>query len=82
MENGDVMTKRSYTDEQKADALVTLAAAGGNLKVAAARLGISPKTLSNWANGDCSPEVARLGQKKKSDLAAALESLACTILET
>jgi hypothetical protein len=74
--------KRSYSDEQKADALLTLAAVGGNLKVAAARLGISRKTLSNWANGDYSPEAARLVQRRKSDLAAALGTLADTILAT
>jgi hypothetical protein len=74
--------KRSYSDEEKADALLTLAAVGGNLKVAAARLGVPRKTLANWANGGYSPEAARLVQRRKSDLAAALESLADTILET
>jgi hypothetical protein len=75
------MAKRSYSDEQKADALLTLALIG-NLKVAAARLGVPRKTLANWANGDYSPAAAQLVQRRKSDLAAALESLADTILAT
>lgn len=74
-------TRRRYSDDDRAAALAALAANGGNVARTAARLGIPVKTLANWARGDRHPEAAQLGERKKGDMAAALEAVAWQILD-
>jgi hypothetical protein len=68
--------RRHYSDQEKAEALAALAANKGNVKLTARTLGIPRMTLAHWANGDCSPEVTKLGHLKKGELASTLEALA------
>src|SRR5262245_44112651 len=70
------MSRRRYTDEERAQALAALAANGGNVKATAAKIGLPVKTLQNWSSGMVHPEVANLGQERKADLADAFESVA------
>ena len=73
--------RRSYSDEDRANALAALAANGGAVSVTAARLGIPRKTLEQWAKGQRHPEAALLSQGKKTELAAALRGIAWLVLD-
>ncbi len=68
--------RRRYSDQEKSDALVALAANGGNIKKTATDLGIPQMTLASWAKGNVHPEVTKLRDEKKAPLADALEDLA------
>jgi transposase-like protein len=72
--------KRRYSDEEKAAALATLDANGGNIAETQRQIGIPYRTLANWAaeerNGTMHEDVANLGNIKKIDLAQRLEEIA------
>jgi transposase-like protein len=72
--------KRSYTDEERGNALAALAANGGNVSRTAAALGIPAKTLEHWAKGERQPRSAQMGELKKGPLADAFEDLARQLL--
>ncbi len=65
--HGDAMARarRHYSEEERASALAALAANGGNIKRTASPLGISEKTLNNWAKGIRHSESAKVGDQKK-----------------
>lgn len=69
-------TRRRYSDEYRANALAALSANEGNIERTARQLGIPAKTLENWAKGTNHPEAAELGERKKPELADALEEVA------
>jgi hypothetical protein len=73
------MARRSYSDNDRSNALAALVANGGSVVITATRLGIPYRTLKHWADGDC--HVAKLGNEKKADLAAALRGIAWLALD-
>src|SRR5262245_42165815 len=68
-----IMTRRRYTDAERAEALAVLAANGGAVEKTAAQLGIPEGTLENWANGRRHPEARQLAGDKKEAMADRLE---------
>ncbi len=76
------MTKRSYSDEEKASALAALVANGGNAKLTAQQTGVPRATLQRWASGEgVHPCVPGIGHQKKQDLADRLEDLAHRLVD-
>lgn len=71
------MAKRQYSDNDKAVALATLDANGGNVKQTAKVLKIPESTLTDWAkNRGVHPEVTDIREEKKRGLAEKLEEVA------
>jgi transposase-like protein len=70
--------QRTYADEQKAAAMATLAAEGGNARKAAKVLGVSPSTLRGWAKHPMlvAPEMVEEATEKLDTL---LEQIATRI---
>jgi transposase-like protein len=76
------MSKRQYSDADKATALAALDANGGNVKRTAKQLGIPHKTLDDWAKGrNQNPAVADLRTRKRGSLADKFENLAHLIVD-
>ncbi len=74
--------KRSYSDNEKAEALAALDANGGNVTLTARQLTIPKQTLENWSNErGIHPAVTEMGTQKKEDLRASLESLAAKLVD-
>ena len=71
------MSKRQYSDNDKAVALATLDANEGNIRQTAKMLKLPESTLTDWSNnrGVC-PEVAEIRDDKKTELADKLEEVA------
>jgi inosine/xanthosine triphosphate pyrophosphatase family protein len=71
------MSKRQYSDNDKAIALATLDANEGSIRQTAKILRIPETTLSDWANnrGICS-EVTEIRDVKKAELVDKLEEVA------
>lgn len=71
------MSKRSYSDKEKATALAALDANEGNVAKTAKTIGIPRKTLSEWAvDRFVNEDVAEIRLDKKKELADELEDLA------
>jgi transposase-like protein len=71
------MSKRQYSDNDKATALAVLDANQGNVKGTARQLSIPHKTLDEWAKGrNQHPEVAVLRTDKKQELHGLFEQVA------
>lgn len=69
--------KRQYSDSDKATALVTLDANGGNVARTARLLRIPHKTLDDWVKGrNQHADVAMLTDYKRGDLTEELEEIA------
>lgn len=66
------MTRRRYSDEDRATALAALEANGGNVIRTARETGIPRGTLRSWAAGG-SPPPAKVRREKKADLIELLE---------
>lgn len=76
------MSKRQYSDSEKASALAALDANGGNVNQTAKQLSIPRKTLAMWAsNRHLSADVADIRQEKKKELSEKLEDLAHAIVD-
>lgn len=76
------MSKRSYSDRQKAEALAALDANGGIVNRTANQLGIPRKTLEQWAKDiGTGEDVAHIRQEKRIDLAQSLEDVAYKLVE-
>ena len=74
--------KRTYSDEEKANALVALDANGGNVMRTARELGIPHMTLEQWRRGrGVHPDVIRLRNEKREPLADRLEQVAHLLLD-
>lgn len=70
------MSKRSYSDKDKATALAALDANGGNLLRTSKALSIPLQTLANWAGGKgLSADVPDIKNEKKEELADAFDRL-------
>jgi hypothetical protein len=65
----------TYSEDQKAAALTTLAAKGANVSGTAKALGIPESTLRLWSKGKINAQVAEKCEVKKSDLAADMRSI-------
>jgi transposase-like protein len=71
------VAKKTYSDEDRANALAALAANAGDVKATASQLGMPFKTLQNWSKGKgINADVANIGPQKKKDLAAKLDAVA------
>lgn len=69
--------QRSYSDADKAKALIALDLNGGNAKYTAQQLDIPRKTLSAWKDGvHINDDVASIRHNKTKDLADKFEDLA------
>ena len=69
--------QRTYSDADKAKALIALDLNGGNAKYTAQQLDIPRKTLSAWKDGaHIHDDVASIRHNKTQDLADKFESLA------
>jgi hypothetical protein len=69
--------QRSYSDADKAKALIALDLNGGNAKYTAQQLDIPRKTLSAWKDGaHINEDVASIRHNKTKDLADKFEELA------
>lgn len=79
---GTKRERRRYSDEERAAALAALAANGGNVGRTARELGIAETTVRHWATGDRHPEAAQMGERKKQDMATALEGVAWKLLRS
>jgi transposase-like protein len=75
------MTRRRYSDNERAEALAMLAANGGALERTAAQLGIPEATLRHWATGRRHPGPVHLYGEKKAQLSGRLEDLAHLLLD-
>ena len=75
------MAKRTYSDQEKSDALVALDANGGNLTKAAGATGIPISTIQLWRDGHVHPAVTDFRNEKREPLADRLEALAHTIVD-
>lgn len=74
--------RRSYSEEEKALALLALEANGGNVLRTSEELGIPNPTLDQWSKGrGVNSEVAALKNEKREGLAVRLESACDRILE-
>jgi transposase-like protein len=80
-EEQTMKARRSYSDEQKAEALAGLDANAGNVARTARQLSLPRKTLDQWAKGRVHPDVANLRQGKKEALADRLEALALRLAD-
>lgn len=68
-----VAKKKTYSDEDKANAMTALAANGGNVSLTATQLGIPKQTIHHWVKHGTAPQPS---DAKKSDLAAKLDEVA------
>lgn len=76
------MSKRVYSDEEKAAALAALDANGGNVNGTAQVLDIPEATLRAWAEGrNQHPSVAEMHERKKGELAEKFETVAHMLLD-
>ncbi len=76
------MTRRQYSDSEKAEYLAALDANGGNIRHTARQTGVAATTLADWANGrGVVPECTQLRAQKKEMLKDRLESLAHALLD-
>ena len=75
------MARRSYSDEERANALAALDANDGDVSRTARQLGVPRKTLEDWAKGHVHPAVAEVRQEKKGTLADAIEGVAWKLLD-
>jgi hypothetical protein len=71
---------RRYSDEEKAAALVALAANGGDVSRTARQIGIPINTIANWSKGMVHPAVTKIGEEKKPLLADLFESFVGRVL--
>src|SRR5271165_6172505 len=69
--NRRMASKKSYTDEQRAEGLAVLASNGGNVNKTARETGIPRGTLMRWNAPDAnvSQEIEDLRQEKKKNSA-------------
>jgi hypothetical protein len=70
-----------YSDQERADAMMVLAANGGNLSATAIDTGIPYHTLRHWAAGDRHPEAIQMAKEKMPPLADRLEEIASLLAE-
>jgi len=74
------MSKRKYSAEDKAAALVTLKSCGGKVNQAARLLGVPRRTLAYWNRGDGVAEVTpELIEEKRGALKQAFDVIAARI---
>lgn len=73
--------KRTYSDEEKANALAAMDANGGDVFNTARQMGIPYQTLQEWSKGRVHPAVLNIRQGKRADMAAALGDVAWQLLE-
>ena len=72
--------KRTYSDQEKAEALAHLDSVGGNLTLAANQLGIPRGTLRSWSESEQHVDVADLRHKKRNQLREMLMEWALKML--
>lgn len=70
-------TYQTHSDTDKALALLALEANSGNVSLTSRQLGISPKTLYEWAHGKyINAEVLKIQEEKRLELSGRLKDLA------
>lgn len=72
---------RTYTDVEKAEALLAVDANGGNVSLTARQLGIPGRTLATWVKGRVHPEIVKSCEAKRAPLADRLEELAHKLID-
>jgi len=72
---------RRYSDRERCDALIAVAANHGDVRRTAKELGIPYWTLMNWYRGTRHPEARALAEEASSMLADRLEEMAHLVLD-
>lgn len=77
--------RKQYTDEQRAQAVAMLHSQGypdkkGALQAVADYMGVHPRTISRWFNGENNPPPDKLVSEKKAELADVYEGIAYKML--
>jgi hypothetical protein len=80
-EEEKVGPRRHYSDQERAEAMLVLAANGGNLSATAIDTGIPYHTLRHWAAGDRHPEAVQMAWEKMPPLADRLEEVVSLLAE-
>lgn len=75
------MSKRQYSDKDKAAALALLDANEGNVRKTARDTGVPHKTLDGWAKGRINADCADIRTDKRKELSERLEDLAHTLVD-
>lgn len=75
------MSKRRYSDEDKATALAALDANGGNVYKTSRLLKIPQTTLQEWFNGRVNDTVPEIRMRKKEALADRLSEIAHQLID-
>lgn len=76
------MSKRKYSDREKAMFLLALEANGGNVARTSRETGVPRKTLESWADGESlNADVAEIRHEKREPLADIFERVARTYLD-
>lgn len=70
------MTKRQYSDNDKATALAVLDANGGNVSKTARETKIPPSTITEWRDGRIHEDVTEIREVKRSELSDLFEAIA------
>jgi hypothetical protein len=70
------VTRRRYSDEERAEILAALDANGGDIRATARATGVPYTTLREWVITKPHDDVTKLRSEKKIDLAARLEEVA------
>lgn len=73
--------RRSYSDEEKAEALAALDANAGDAEATARATGIPRTTIMSWASRGVPERVTQLRQGKKEDLADRFEEIARQLVD-
>jgi transposase-like protein len=74
-------SKRRYTDEERANAVLAVIANNGNVARTAMELGIPWSTVDNWVKAERHPEAIEMANRRKPSLADKLEGIASLLAE-
>jgi transposase-like protein len=75
------MTKRRYSDEDRAAAVAAVTANGGNVQRTARQLGIPETSLRQWVKAERHPEAAQMSVEKRGTLADEMERVVWKLVE-
>ena len=73
---------RTYTDADRASAILAVRANGGNILKTANQLGLDHQTLRYWVNGVAHPEATDIANAVQADMAKKLEEVAYKLIDS
>lgn len=69
------MTRRQYTDEERAEILAIAEANGGDLLATEKQTGVNRKTIEYWVKKKANPKLEKLHQEKREELHERLDKI-------